>query len=73
MTFKESTESDARQAVLYAHGMILRLLTLEDQFFGWGLGEEIPRRIEAFQQIWGTPAEPQPTSPDSAATEKTDA
>ena len=52
MAFKESTEADARQAVLYAHGMILRLLTLEDKFFALGLGSEIEKRMEAFQTIW---------------------
>ena len=63
MAFKETTESDARQAVLYAHGMILRLVALEDQFFGLGLGDEIARRTEAFQRIWDTSADPQPAPP----------
>ncbi len=63
MSFKETTASDARQAVLYAHGMILRLVDLEDRFFGLGLGDEIARRTEAFQRIWDTSADPQPAPP----------
>lgn len=72
MAFKESTEADARHAVLYAHGMILRLLDLEDRFFGLGLRDEIAERTEAFQLIWGASAELQSPSPDSPVTEKSD-
>lgn len=64
MAFKETTESDARHAVLYAHGMILRLMAFENQFFGLGLDDEIARQTEIFKRVWDTSTDVQSAPQD---------
>jgi hypothetical protein len=55
-SFKEITEEEARKAVLYSHGLILRLLKLENNYFGLGLDNEVETRWNAFPEIWNTKA-----------------
>jgi hypothetical protein len=51
-SFKEISEPEARKAVLYAHGLILRLLKLQNNYFGLGLDAEIESRWNEFPRIW---------------------
>lgn len=54
-SFKEITEEEARKAVLYGHGLILRLLKLENGHFGLELDAEVEERWRAFPEIWKQP------------------
>jgi len=51
-SFKETSEPEARQALLYAHGLILRLLKFQNNYFGLGLDAEIDTRWDEFPKIW---------------------
>lgn len=50
--FKETTEEDARKAVMFGHGMVLRLLKLENSYFKLGLDCEVEARWAKFEKIW---------------------
>jgi hypothetical protein len=56
-TFNETTEQEARRAVLLGHNLILRLLGLQSEYFGLGLEAEIRDRISMFPKIWGSGTE----------------
>jgi hypothetical protein len=47
-TFEELSEKEARQAVLYGHGLILR----QNSYFELGLDSEVEARFEMFPKIW---------------------
>ncbi len=51
-TFRESSEKEARLAVLLGHNLILRLLGLQNEYFGLGMESEIQTRIDMFPKIW---------------------
>jgi Family of unknown function (DUF5677) len=51
-TFEELSEKEARQAVLYGHGLILRLLKFQNSYFELGLDSEVEARFEMFPKIW---------------------
>ncbi len=51
-SFKETSEPEARKAVLYAHGLVLRLLKLQNNYFGLGLDTEIESCWDDFPKIW---------------------
>jgi hypothetical protein len=51
-TFGERTESEARNAALYGHALVLRLLKLQNSYFGLGLLDEIEQRWAVFPPIW---------------------
>ena len=52
-TFRNATEKEAHKALLYGHGLILRLLKQQDDHFKLGLKAEIGARYEKFGRIWG--------------------
>ena len=56
-TFNETTEPEARRAVLLGHNLILRLLGLQSEYFGLGLEAEIRDRVSMFPKIWGSGTE----------------
>jgi hypothetical protein len=58
-SFKETSEPEARKAVLYAHGLILRLLRLQNDYFGLGLDAEIDGCWNEFPKIWTSQADEQ--------------
>src|SRR6266851_3044398 len=51
-TYKETSEEEARKALLYGHGLVLRLLKLQNNYFNLGLDDEIETRWNAFPTIW---------------------
>lgn len=63
-SFKDSSEPEARKAVLYAHGLILRLLRLQNNYFGLGLDTEIDSCWDEFPKIWKSePRDEPPVGP----------
>ena len=52
-TFNDTTEKEARMAVLLGHNLILRLLGFQNGYFDLGLEAEIQERINMFPKIWG--------------------
>lgn len=57
-SFNETTEKEARRAVLLAHNLILRLVSLENEYFGLGLQSEIEERLKMFPRVWNTQCSP---------------
>jgi hypothetical protein len=51
-SFKETSEPEARKAILYAHGLILRLLKFQNNYFALGLDAEIDSSSNEFPKIW---------------------
>jgi hypothetical protein len=51
-TFKESSEEEARKAVLLGHNLILQLLNRQNDYFGLNLQFEVNERLEMFSKIW---------------------
>jgi hypothetical protein len=62
-TFEDSSENEARQAVLYGHGLILRLLKFQNSYFELGLDADIETRFEMFGKIWKAPTDQQHAAP----------
>jgi hypothetical protein len=54
--YQETSEKEARQAILLAHNLVLRHLTLQNEYFKLGLEAEIQPCIDAFLRIWKQPA-----------------
>jgi RNase P subunit RPR2 len=61
-TFRETSEGEARQAVMLGHNLMLQLLNLQNSYFGLGLDNEIKTRCEAFIKIWDDYDSPSPLS-----------
>ena len=51
-SYQETSEKEARQSILLAHNLVLRHLTLQNEYFNLGLDTEIQPRIDAFLRIW---------------------
>ena len=51
-SYCESSEDEARQAVLLAHNLMLRMLALQNSYFKLGLEQEIKKCADAFPRIW---------------------
>jgi hypothetical protein len=51
-SYQETSEKEARQAIMLAHNLVLRHLTLQNEYFKLGLNEEIQPRVDAFLRIW---------------------
>jgi hypothetical protein len=63
-SFKETSEPEARKALLYGHGLVLRLLKHQNNYFGLGLDAEIDSHWAEFPKIWkAEPSEEHPVSP----------
>ena len=54
-SYRETSEKEARLAILLAHNLVLRHLVLQNDYFKLGLDEEIRPCIDAFQRIWKPP------------------
>lgn len=51
-SYQEIPEKEAGQAIMLAHNLVLRHLTLQNEYFKLGLEDEIQPRIAAFTPIW---------------------
>jgi hypothetical protein len=51
-SYQETSEKEVRQAIMLAHNLLLRHLTLQNEYFKLGLDEEIQPRVDAFLRIW---------------------
>jgi hypothetical protein len=59
ITYKDTSEEEARFAVHLGHHLMLRLLAMQNRYFSLGFDEEIKKRVEAFVAVWGSgPAGP---------------
>lgn len=59
VTYKETSEAEARFAVHLGHHLIVRLLAMQNRYFALGLDDEVQERIDAFVGVWRTgPANP---------------
>ena len=59
ITYKDTSEEEARFAVHLGHHLMLRLLAMQNRYFSLGFDEEIKKRVEAFVAVWGSgPASP---------------
>lgn len=52
ISYQETSETEARQALLSAHSLVLWHLGFQNEYFNLGLDEEIQPRIDAFTPIW---------------------
>jgi hypothetical protein len=63
LVFKDLSEPEAHDAVMRGHGLILRLLKQQNNYFQLGLDDELSLRWEAFPPIWsGALVEPPPVA-----------
>jgi hypothetical protein len=51
-SFRETSEKEARTAVLLGHNLSLRLLSLQNEHFKLGLDVQVQARVDAFLTIW---------------------
>lgn len=51
-SYQEMSEKEAKQATMLAHNLLIRHLTLQNEYFELGLDAEIQPRIDAFVPIW---------------------
>jgi hypothetical protein len=59
ISYKETSEEEARFAVHLGHHLMVRVLGMQNTYFGLGFDGEVQARIEAFVVIWGrSPDEP---------------
>ena len=63
ITYKETSEQEARFAVHLGHHLMVRLLAMQNGYFNLGFGDEIQQRIDAFVSVWG--GIPANTRPDA--------
>ncbi len=50
--YKGLSEEEASVAVRYAHHLILKLLTMQNEYFNLGLDETIQKRVAMFREVW---------------------
>lgn len=53
-TYKMDSSSERRHAMLFGHAILLMLLGLQNDHFGYGLDDEINARLAAFKHVWTT-------------------
>jgi hypothetical protein len=53
-SYLETSEKEATQAIELAHNLVLRHLTLQNEYFKLGMDGEIQLRVDAFLRIWKT-------------------
>jgi hypothetical protein len=60
ITYKETSEEEARFAVHLGHHLMVRFLAMQNRYFNLGLDDEVQQRIDAFVSVWGgtPPANP---------------
>jgi Family of unknown function (DUF5677) len=51
-TFRETSEKEARLALILGHNLLLRLLVLQNEYFHLGFDDQIQARVDAFLSIW---------------------
>ena len=54
ITYKETSEEEARFAVHLGHHLMVRLLAMQNRYFALGFDEEVKKRIDAFVAVWGS-------------------
>jgi hypothetical protein len=59
-SFKETSEPEAQKAILCAHGLILRLLKFQNNYFALGLDAEIDSGWNEFPKIWKSESSEEP-------------
>jgi Family of unknown function (DUF5677) len=52
ISYRETSEEEAWDAIRLAHMLVLRHLTLQNEYFRMGLDEDIQPRIVAFKKVW---------------------
>lgn len=52
VTYRDTSPEEAQQACILAHNLVLRLITLQNDYFRLGLDAEIKIRMERFSAIW---------------------
>jgi len=52
LVFRDLAEPEANKAVLRGHGIVLRLLKLQNSYFKLGLDDELAERWKAFPVVW---------------------
>ncbi len=57
VSYQETSEGEARLALMLSHNLMIAHLTVQNDYFRLGLTQEIGERIRAFLRIWETPAE----------------
>lgn len=61
VSYKETSEEEARFAVHLGHHLMVRLLALQDDYFSLGLGNDVQKCADDFGAVWGAgPTEPPP-------------
>jgi hypothetical protein len=59
ITYKDTSEEEARFAVHLGHHLMVRLLAMRNRYFDLGIDEEVKKRIDGFVAVWGSgPASP---------------
>jgi hypothetical protein len=53
ITYKETSEAEARFALHLGHHLMVRLLAMQNRYFSLGLDDEVKTRIDAFVAVWG--------------------
>ena len=53
ISYKDISEEEARFAVHLGHHLMVRLLSMQNRYFSFGLDEEVQERIDAFVGVWG--------------------
>lgn len=51
-TYKETSEDEGRFALNLGHILLLKMLRLQNEFFGLGLDSEVEKREGAYRSIW---------------------
>jgi hypothetical protein len=53
-TYKMNSTQERRQALLFGHALLIMLLGLQNDHFGYGLDEEINERSRAYRRVWAS-------------------
>ena len=53
-TYKMDSTQERRQALLFGHALLIMLLSLQNDHFGYGLDEEINERSKAYRRVWAS-------------------
>jgi hypothetical protein len=51
-TYKIDSSGERRQAILFGHALLLLLMSLQNDHFGYGLDDAINARGKAYRRIW---------------------
>jgi hypothetical protein len=54
ISYKETSEEEARFAVHLGHHLMVRLLAMQNRYFTLNLDEEVKNRVDGFVAVWGS-------------------